>query len=250
MAIDREAIDAEITLELDSDEISIAEFLRAVENFARLVREVTRESAPQRDSAGWNVVVYPGSAGVGLKARPGSFTRDDIDVIRENVIAGLRALDRGERPHAFNDRAIQAARSIGQVFSGRERMRVVRLWSGRDVALTIGQTIAERAAGMLEAAYEDDGSVDGFLEKLSAHGHFEFVVYDVLEHHPIKCEVDEANMGRALASFRKRVEVLGTVRYRRDGKPVSVKAREIVPFPDANDVPSLDEMRRLFSAGA
>lgn len=44
------------------------------------------------------------------------------------------------------------------------------------------------------------------------------------------------------------MEVLGKVRYRKDGMPVSVRAKEIIPFPTAEEIPSLTEMRRLLES--
>jgi len=41
--------------------------------------------------------------------------------------------------------------------------------------------------------------------------------------------------------------VLGKVRYRRDGMPVSVRAKDIIPFPTKDEIPSLSEMRRLLA---
>ena len=133
------------------------------------------------------------------------------------------------------------------MFKSKKAPPNVRIWSGQDEALSIGRTIATKAETLLEVAYEDDGSVDGFLQKLSAHGQFEFVVYDALDDHAIKCEVEESKLESAWASFRKRVEVLGKVRYRKDGMPVSVRATDIIPFPSKEEIPSPSEMRRLLA---
>ena len=100
---------------------------------------------------------------------------------------------------------------------------------------------------MLNAAYEEDGAVEGILEKLDAHGKMQFVIYDVIDDRSIKCEVDEKQLSEAWSSFRKRVEVVGSIRYRKDGMPVSIKASRIIPFPDSSQIPTLQQMRSLLA---
>ena len=100
---------------------------------------------------------------------------------------------------------------------------------------------------MLEAAYEEEGSIEGRLERLDAHNHLQLVVYDVLDDRAIKCEVDDELLNQAQEHWRKRVEVIGRVRYRKDGHAVSIKAKEIIGFPGPDDIPSLDEVRRMLS---
>jgi hypothetical protein len=247
MAIEASQIETEITLELDEEEISVADFSKAFENFAGLVKELSKQFAPKKDSSAWLVKVYPGSAGIGFSGRPGVYTSAELNSIRFNLLAGLRELESGVRPSFFTDRSIECSKALGSLFKSKKAPPNIRIWSRQEQAMPIGRTLAARAEHLLEVAYEDDGSVDGFLQKLSAHGQFEFVVYDALDDRAIKCEVEESKLENAWASFRKRVEVLGKVRYRRDGMPVSVRATDIIPFPSPSDIPSLAEMRRLLS---
>jgi hypothetical protein len=91
--------------------------------------------------------------------------------------------------------------------------------------------------------YEDIGSVEGRLEVLSGHGGLAVVVYDPIDERAIKCEVTAQQLETALKSLLKRVEVSGTIRYRGDGSPVSVRVDNIVPFPELT--PPLNEVRGL-----
>jgi hypothetical protein len=95
------------------------------------------------------------------------------------------------------------------------------------------------------AYYEDEGSVDGVLEKANGHDRREFVVFDTLTNRSITCSVDEDLLHQAVRFLFKRVEVLGRVRYCKDGQPVSVRATNIIPFPEPDGVPTLEEMRDL-----
>ncbi len=247
MAIETKQIDTEITLELDEEEISVSDFAKAFENFSGLVREMSKQFAPHKDASAWLVKVYPGSVGIGLSGKPGVYTANEIHQIRTNLVSGLRQLESGVRPSFFSDKSVECSKALGTLFKSKKSPGNVRIWSRQDEAVSIGRTIASKAENLLEIAYEDDGSVDGFLQRLSAHGQLEFVVYDVLDDRAIKCEVEESTLQIAWESFRKRVEVLGKVRYRKDGMPVSVRAKEIIPFPPKEEVPSPAEMRRLLA---
>jgi hypothetical protein len=83
------------------------------------------------------------------------------------------------------------------------------------------------------------------LEVLSGHGPLRVFVYDPIDSRQIRCDISEKDLQTALASFRKRVEVYGKVRYRRDGMPVSVKVESIVPFPSPEEIPTLEEIRGI-----
>jgi transposase-like protein len=107
---------------------------------------------------------------------------------------------------------------------------------------------SKAADDLLAAAYEEDGAVDGVLQKLDGHGKLEFVIYDLIDDRSVKCEIKEELLSNALSNFNKRVEVIGTVKYRKDGMPVAIRASKIISFPDVSEIPSLIQMRELLSA--
>lgn len=245
MAINAEDITTAITLELDREEIPLDQFKTAVEEFFGLVKEVAKESAPRKNSSAWLVKVYPGSAGIGVVGKPGAFTGDEIALIRTTVMDGLRQLEQGHRHPMFTDKAIGHSKKLSSLFTGKKVPAVVRIWGDHDTPFDLTKSIATTASQILEAAYEEDGSVEGVLEKLNGHGQFEFVIYDLMDNRPITCEVRQDRIKDAWAAWLRRVEVIGKVRYRKDGLPVSVKAEEIIPFPAKEDIPDLDTMRSL-----
>ena len=110
-------------------------------------------------------------------------------------------------------------------------------------------SLVERDA-LLAAVYEEDGAVDGLLEKVDGHGTLQFVVYDIIDRRAVKCEFTNEQLPQALSSFQQRVEVIGRVKYRKDGMPVSIKATRIVNYPNKADIPTLAQMRELLSGGA
>lgn len=244
MAIKASQIDAEITLELDEDEITVGEFTSALDHFLGLVREVSKSinSCSSRD---WLLKVYPGSAGVGLYTKPGQSSAG-LHVVRAAVLDGMNALAEGRRPEKFNDKAIEHARNISKVFEKRHRpVTSVRIWSGNDRAVSVKKQVAIEASKLLDPVYEDYGSVEGILEVVSAHEKLECTIYDTVGERAIRCDLIEDRIEDAISSFRKRVEVFGRVHYRKDGMAVRVLADKIVKFPSPSEVPTLQEMRGI-----
>lgn len=248
MAIDRKKIVTDITLELDEDEISVNDFTKAVDNFIALVKEVAKSVAPKKDPSAWNVTVYPGSAGIGVRGTS-TFTSTEVHAIRSAILDGVGKLETGLRSEFFSDKAIDCARNIASLFKKKDSQPSVNLIGGKDTFQPVTRNTVVKASEILDPAYTEDGAVDGVLEKLSAHGGFNFVVYDPIDDRAIQCEVNESLMDKAWQSWRKRVEVTGKVRYRRDGMAVSVKAVDIFPFPEKSDIPSLDQLRGLLAGG-
>ena len=247
MAIDSKELTSDLTLELDEEVISIADFGKAFDNFVGLIKEVSKEIAPTKNHQAWSIKVYPGSAGVGVSNMGGEFSVDELRLIRASLLGGLKNLTNGIRPMQFTDKAIEYSKNLAGLFKGAKVQPNVRVWSQGDESLQVSRAIATHAGDLLNAAYEEDGTVEGTLEKLDAHGKFQFVIYDVIDDRSIKCEVDEKQLAEAWSSFRKRVEVVGSVRYRKDGIPVSIKASRIIPFPDASQIPTLQQMRTLLA---
>ena len=247
MAIDQQQVTTEITLELDEAEIPLVDFTTACEAFSGLVRELAKHVEPNIPSNSWNVRVYNGSAGIGLAPMPGTFSPDAIERLRHELGEGLETIAEGFRPAAFTDRAIECAKNLGSLFKRKLGEPGVRLWLGPDRSTYVGRVIAKNAKAMLESAYEEEGSIEGRLERMDAHNHLMFVVYDMIDDRAIKCEVDDALLQQAQLHWRKRVEVIGKVRYRSDGQAVSIRAKEIIGFPTPEDIPSLNEVRSLLS---
>jgi hypothetical protein len=248
MGINPKAISTDFTLEMDQERITAAEFARAVDGFFGLIKEVSKELFPARDKDGasWFVKVYSGSAGIGLLANPDLFTGQDVQTLRAAISEGLDALEEGEKPRGFTDKALGHIKTISHLSAVDGSMQI-RLWDRNKPLHNMGEALGVRVTEILEPAYEADGSIDGFLERLNAHQRLEFVVYDVLSNRPVTCEVQEQQLEAAIAAFRKRVEVVGKIKYRRDGQAVSVKAKDIIPYPSKEAVPTPAEIRELLA---
>ncbi len=244
MAIKLDDITTDITLEIDEDDISMGDYQKATDSFLNLIKEVSRQQSDGNKSSDWTVKVYSGSAGLGVMGRGGI----DADAVRHDVMSGLRLLAEGIRPGTFTDKAIEHAKSLSLLFKKSVQPNV-RIWSKREESVQMDRNLAKQAANLLAPAYEEDGAIDGILEKVDAHGGYKFVVYDVIDERAVKCEVSEKDLAFALENFRQRVEVIGRVKYRKDGMPVAIKATRIISFPRPSEIPSLSDMRRMLNGG-
>ena len=248
MAISIEEITTDITLEIDEAVISIADFQKATDNFLGLVKEVSKQvTGAKIDNSDWLVRVYSGSIGIGILP---SGANHYSDKTRAVMVSGIRSLANGVRPGEFTDQAIEYAKSLASLFKKSKVEPNVRIWSKTQESVRMERKIAVVANDLLAAAYQEEGAVDGILEKLDGHGKLQFVIYDLIDGRGIKCEINEKLLPQAWLNFRKRIEVIGTVKYRKDGMPVGITASRIVNFPDKSEIPSLAQMRALLSTGA
>lgn len=247
MAINVDQITTDITLEIDEEVISVTDFKKATDNFIGLVSEVHKQLAGHKiEPDDWSVRVYSGSIGVGVLP---SGSNKYADATRERIISGIRSLAVGIRPVDFSDKAIECAKSLASLFKKTKVEPNVRIWSKTQESVQMERRIVTSVESLLAAAYEEEGAVDGVLQKLDGHGKLQFVIYDVIDDRSVKCQIKDSLLSQALNSFNKRVEVIGTVKYRKDGMPVAVQASRIVNFPDVSEIPSLAQMRELLSVG-
>lgn len=250
MAIDVNKITTEITLELDEEVISIADYQKASQSFLNLVKEVTKSSTSTKDNASiaaaWQIRIYAGSVGLGV-VHNGGF--NDSDVVKNIIIRALKQLSKGDRPLEFTDRAIEHAKNLASVYKKNISPKI-RVWAGQTESVLIDKNIRETADFLLLPAYEEDSSVEGMLQNIDSHNGLKVAVYDVIDGRSVSCEIPDDKLQIAIANFNKRVEVIGRVKYKRDGMPVSVEVSKIVPFPDPEDIPSLERMRLLLSGKA
>lgn len=248
MAINLDQITTDITLELDEEVISIADFQKATDSFLGLVKELSKQVAGNNAESGeWSVKVYSGSIAVGVIP---SAQNLNADRVREIMISGIRSLANGVRSGEFSDKAIECAKSLASLFKKSSVEPNVRIWSKKEESVHVVRMVAVEADNILTPAYEEQGAVEGILERIDAHGKRQFVIYDVIDNRAVKCEVSEPQLQQALESFKKRVEVIGTVRFRKDGMPVSIKASRIINFPNKSEIPTLAQMRILLAGEA
>jgi len=105
----------------------------------------------------------------------------------------------------------------------------MRLWVKKKptaMSADIGRVIAED----WRTEYSDFGTVEGRLETIQDKGTLLIYVRDPLFSSSVRCYFDEDLLPQVFECFRKRVEITGTIHYRRNGTPTSIDAASITPF--------------------
>lgn len=247
MTMDPKNVKGEIALELDAERVSASDFETAVDSFISLVREVTRQVNDSLPLDSWFVRVQEGSQVLSLAPNPLKLTESVSRQVVGNIMDGIAALeDSANTPRNFSERALKRTRSISKLsVTDANRDLPIRLLT-RQRSCSVSRRTYDNVSKLLDVKYEDEGSVDGTLEVVSAHNGYEFRVYDPVWSRAIRCTFSEELLPSALAAFKKRVEVTGQIKYTQDGFPISVKVARFDIFPEGDELPGRKDVRGIF----
>jgi hypothetical protein len=241
-------IDADLTLEITGNNVTPEKFMKAVRAFFGLVSEVTRELAGPKEFIHWTVQVKQASNLVGMvpshaNVRP--FVLDNICALVHDGISSIENF--ATEAEGLPEPALKHIKDLGSVASAddNEDDTKIRVWTKR-LAAPITHKAAAHVAVLLAESYEDFGTIDGRVQVISDEGDLHVFVTEPIGGRRIRCFFEEELLPTFLSAFRKRVEVKGKIKYRRDHKAVSVFATSLKEYPNANDLPSFREMRGIF----
>ena len=246
MTIRPDEIAGELALELDADLVTAADFIGAVESFISILKEVTQEIDNKIPADGWLISVQSGSQVVNVSPNPLRIPPIVSGRIVEAVAEGFEALGRAaETPPHFSEKAVEDARKLAKFAMRKSENRFPLRVLTKQRSRPMTREIFNHASDLLDARYEDYGTVEGNLEAVSSHGRYEFRIYEPIWQRAIRCFVDEKVLDDALTYFRKRVEVQGLIRYSREGLPTSVRVDSIILMPEAKDLPHYSKLRGI-----
>jgi hypothetical protein len=238
-------IKTDLTLEIAGKTVTPEKFIRSVRSFFAILKEVTSEVAGKQEAIQWVVQVSEGSNLVGVDPLPG-YSPAIVSRIMTAVSDGIGTMeDRATTPKYFTERAIRSLRDLADV-SGTtaDDDTTVRVWVKRHPLPVTHKSVAH-VAELLESGHEDYGSIEGRLRTVSDKGGLHFVVKEPVINHEVRCFIPEGLIETAVANFRHRVEVYGRIKYRKDGKPVSIDVDDIIPFPPKEELPSYRDVRGI-----
>lgn len=238
-------IDALVTLELGGHALTPQKFLGGIKAFFGIVEEVTKSVCEDKPRVLWRVQVKAGSNLVGIFPEPG-FPAAVLTQIAESVAAGIREIEQGpaEPPH-FTPRAIRHLHDLAEIIGTDEYDDTeIKVWVRKERNDLTHRSVLHTSE-LLSAAYADHGSIEGRLQVVSERRGLHVVVYEPLWDKPVRCHLSDEQAEIALHNFGKRVEVIGLVRYRGDGLPVSIDVEEIVSFPAPEDIPGYLAVRGI-----
>ena len=242
-------IPSDLTLEI-GESLSPERFLAATRAFFGYVEEVGKSVAPDGAPPSWTVRVREGSSLIGVDPGP----KAHITIVKSvysQIERGVKCIATGQYEEAgFSDAAIKHLRSLAEIGDKNRRKAIpIRLWVERKPVM-LGAEIAEAIREDWRSNYSDFGTIEGKLEAIQDRSGLQLRIRDSLLNLTVQCHVDEGLLPTAFGNFRKRVEVSGVIHYRRNGSPISIEAENIEPLPDDDSLPSLDEVRGIFSGHA
>jgi hypothetical protein len=244
-------IDADLTLEIDGRSVTPEKFQRGVRAFFALLNEATRAHAKPNQFVRWAVQVKSGSNLVGVVPTQFTVEPSDLDAIYASLQEGIESIEAGsEEPKALSETALRHIRELASIVGTDEGDDTkVRVWARKQPVALTHRAVANVAV-LLNDAYEDFGTVEGRVQVISEQGDLHVFVAEPIRGRRIRCYFEEDMLPDFMGAFRKRVEVAGRIRYRRDGVPVSIAAKALTEFPAKEDLPSFRDMRGIFRAKA
>jgi hypothetical protein len=247
----RADIDADLTLEIDGHDVTPDKFLRSVRAFFGLVNEISRSLSGPNGEIHWTVQVKSGSNLVGLTPTTASVPDDVVQSVYSAVREGIEAIESdAEDVPGMSEISLKYMRDLAQVSSISEKNdTLIRVWT-RHIPVQLTHKTVVNVAAILNEAYEDFGTIEGIVQVISSQGALHVFIMEPIRSRRVRCYVDEKLLPDFMNAFRKRAEITGRVKYRRDGTPISIEASDLSELPDVKDLPSFRDMRGIFRESA
>ncbi|HVW74439.1 MAG TPA: hypothetical protein VHC39_12420 [Rhizomicrobium sp.] len=244
-----DTIPSDLTLEI-GDDLSPDRFVAAIRAFFGYVKEISDTTSNADTDVAWKVHVKEGSALIGMiptKAVPGPV----IEAVYAKVSAGIDHIRNGDIEGSnLPEAALKHLRSLSEMSEAEKRKPVeMRIWVKRK-PIVMGADIGRAIAEDWRSDYSDFGTVEGRLDTIQDRGSLQIFVRDPLYTGSIRCHFDEELLPKAFENFRKRVEISGTIHYRKNGKPISIEVANIEGLPDDSELPTAEDIRGLFETTA
>jgi hypothetical protein len=244
-------IDADLTLELDGKSLTPEKFLRGVRAFFALVNDVTRAAAGPKEFVHWVVQVKSGSNLIGIEPRNYNVAPAVLNGIYSTIQHGIESIeDEAAVPVGVPESALKHIRDLAALVGTTDGDDTkVRVWAKKQPVKVTHKAVAH-VAELFAEEYEDFGTIEGRIQVISDQGTLHVFVMEPIKGRRVRVHFDEEMLPNFIAAFRKRVEIAGRIKYRRDGTQISISATALSEFPDSKDLPSIREMRGIFKEKA
>lgn len=239
-----------LVLKIEGKKITAQKFLKATTSFLSLVRNVADEITGEKDAVTWIVTAEKGSQILTATPEASVSVVKDIQSIPKAINQGFCDLEKqGRRPVGFSDTTLRYARDLCSVIgnSDGDVDSVALKLDGKSVNLS--ENISFHVSDILGPKRSEEGSVEGRVTVLSDKAGLTITIDDVLTNHPVRCMPRNVNDQKLINAFRRRVVVMGTVHYRRDGKPVRIDVDMLRILGEQSDLPSFEDVRGIFKRG-
>ena len=197
-------------------------------------------------STDWKVVDLSHSSPATVVLEPTRLAErpDHRALVVQQFKATTSAVLRGEVPQDIDMDVLEELRKL----TANVRRKFASISIGFDnERLDITPAFASTIEAHLANTEACEGTVWGALDTLNVHADANvFYIYPEVGRDKIKCKFQEGLLEKARKAIKRRVEVIGTLRFRPTARyPFEVAVRDIDIFPAEADLPLLSSLRGL-----
>ncbi|AUN30301.1 hypothetical protein C0V82_08700 [Niveispirillum cyanobacteriorum] len=237
-------IPSDLTLEVAVN-LSPERFMAVARAFFGYVEEIGRSITADESGPDWIVRLREGSHLIGVDPAPNT-SIEAVHAVYAKAESGIKQLSVGDLTGAgLSDAALKHLRNLADAtIIDRTRTVPIRLWVKR-APTELNKEIANLIRDDWNVDYHDFGTIEGKLEAIQDRGALNLTVRDPYLRQTVRCIVSENLLKKAFENFRQRVELSGTIHYRKNGKPISIEVAEITPLEDDTTLPTLNDVRGI-----
>ncbi len=238
-----------LTLKLDGSEVTAERFVKSVSAFVSIIKDVTESLSGEKNSIKWIVTVEKGSTLVHFTPKPIKANPAIVKSTIRAVTNGFREIEENAgRPSHWSDSALKSAKEMASVYEPTENaLDTIRIVADDDTYSSITKNTSSNVDKVVGTEKRAFGTVEGRLRGITESGGIHVVVQDALTQGNIRCFIEEKDIDRFIAAFRKRVSVYGEIRYGRDGVPLSIKASDLRVMGDPGKLPTIQQMIGIYA---
>ncbi len=235
----------------DRDTVSLNALIAAFKNILGVLEDLDASlSKDPRGTVRWEVAVLQKSSPplIGLighprRRQPPSEVPLDNSVRVENLfldsVAGLSQAR--HRAPLLSDSAIERVRRLA---SQSRRLGPIQVFTD-ERKVPINEDTLDTIKELTGKKHQSLGSILGRLETIAVHRDTEIRIWDENTNRAVRCRYPMVLEDTIKALLRSRVLVSGLVSYNQFGQPIFVELTTVEPYPEAKDLPTIEEMSGL-----
>jgi len=250
MSIKASETKASLAIKVDGTHIPLDKLRRLLDSFMETLNEIDKETSNDNGlTVFWDIcsLTYNSPLLLEVEATPNA---ESVSLERPiNVINtfrdGMRALQQSQSyPNGFSEKALKSARKITEVINPNDVAEITFIGNGWQTQINANLiTNLEKHLTDTYDTYKSYGSVEGKLISISLVNRKKFGVKTNLQSSTVDCYFKEDDLfEKARKYLGERVYVYGVVRKKDNGEKINITVQEIERLPNAEDIPSPQEL--------
>ena len=221
-----------------------AAFMAQLQNLGNAINRMDREAGDGKAASYFRIAELSYKSPARIAIEPSALPKRDytghLIIDRLNEVA--TALTEGTNLVGFDADLLEDIRALSKPV-GRSVKSATLVFNGHQ--LDLSEKITHQLDEALAIEDECEGSIEGMLEQINIHlGANTFHIYPNVGPKKVTCRFHSRLYDDAVSAVGKRVEVLGTLKYRIGASfPHLIAVTGIDPFPPDIELPDLEDLR-------